>query len=104
MQRVAAAVPCLHKLTAREAALATKPNAEPGRRRRQLLDRLLNLIFVVWVVHLLVTGHFVPQALVDLLGNEPPIAVIVEPTDPAVEPQGPRDETNLPFPAIRRSA
>lgn len=59
--------------------------ARKRRRPRRALDTALNVLFVAWVLHIAVTGNLVPEALVRLLRDQPPVAAHVDPS-PATEP------------------
>jgi hypothetical protein len=54
--------------------------------QRRTRDLLLNIVFVGWVLHILVTGRLLPNEVVGLFRDEPPVAVLVEPAVPASEP------------------
>jgi hypothetical protein len=57
------------------------------RGRRSLLDKSLNLLFVVWVIHILVTGRVIPTEVAGLLHNKPPVAAVHEPQEQPSSPQ-----------------
>lgn len=52
----------------------------------------LDALFVAWVLHLMITGHLIPDRLADIFIDRPPAVATTDP--PATQPEPP-----LPVPA-----
>jgi hypothetical protein len=58
---------------------------------RRLTQVALDVLFVAWVLHVLVTGHVIPERLADLFSDQPPA---VARTDQEVPAEVPLDRQN----------
>jgi hypothetical protein len=58
---------------------------------RRLTQVALDALFVAWVLHVLVTGHVIPERLADLFSDQPPA---VARTDQEVPAEVPLDRQN----------